>query len=670
MIRKATNTNGLFRAVISAVLSLFLVITAQVSVFAETPGAEPIGSITRSVVQMAIKDGYTLAVLSDGTLWGWGCISSLVSTPQTGGLMTSLTNLIEEPVQLGSDFKSVAVSKQNAAAIKNDGSLWLWGANFYHELGYDTGENTYSLYPGKVEGISNVSRVYLEDAAGYGGPIIAITENGDLYAWGVEETNSILGYQKGLTYGQYISDPTLLFSGVAQASAFGESIAVIDKAGKLWTWGDNFNGVCGVGNTVEQDSPVQPARLENKTFKYVKIINWTCVALTDNGELWTWGKNYDGSTNTLPVQMNLPEITGIGGGQTLFAIDKNGDVWALGNNNCGQCGQGTFDRYGNGYTSLVKVTGQGGMPAKANSFINVPNDTDAVCPIVLMSDGDVWGWGANSGKLGADTGPEDAPNFTLTPVKVFSDVVGGWASVYPAYLVRSDGTLWGAGSYSGAASGNSYPVINGYRRVYFGDKPAEGSSEGTDDNKPGYGNTGGSSSDTSVETAKESNEGMNENKPAYGDAGGPVSPIAVGTAESTAFEFGTNAYKVTGKNTVSFIKSTKQSGSVTIPAVISKDGVKYKVTSIADNAFKNKRITKVIIGTNVTSIGKKAFYNCKKLRTIVVRTTKLKKARVGAKAFQGVYKKVKVKVPVKEKASYRKWLLKRGLSKSAKVTKL
>ena len=63
-------------------------------------------------------------------------------------------------------------------------------------------------------------------------------------------------------------------------------------------------------------------------------------------------------------------------------------------------------------------------------------------------------------------------------------------------------------------------------------------------------------------------------------------------------------------------KSTAK-GTVTIPAKAKVDGVSYRVTSIADNAFKNnKKITKVVIGNNIVSIGKNAFAKCTKLSLI------------------------------------------------------
>ncbi|MCM1499189.1 MAG: Ig-like domain-containing protein [Clostridium sp.] len=106
-------------------------------------------------------------------------------------------------------------------------------------------------------------------------------------------------------------------------------------------------------------------------------------------------------------------------------------------------------------------------------------------------------------------------------------------------------------------------------------------------------------------------------------------------------------YKVTDveQKTVSCVKpaNTKKT-NIVIPAIVRYEGTAYKVNAIDDFAFKNnKKIKKVVIGKNVTAIGKQAFYGCKKLKMIDVRTKKLSK--VGSKAFKKISKKPTVKVP-------------------------
>lgn len=134
-----------------------------------------------------------------------------------------------------------------------------------------------------------------------------------------------------------------------------------------------------------------------------------------------------------------------------------------------------------------------------------------------------------------------------------------------------------------------------------------------------------------------------------------------------------NQYKVTcadGKTfTVAYLKPKKGvKGTVKIPDSITVNHVTYKVTEIAANAFKNqKKIRKVVIPSGVSRIGKKAFYGCKNLKNITIKTTKLTKKRVGSKAFFGIHAKAVIKVPKKKLSAYRKMLKARGVTKKEKV---
>ncbi len=119
--------------------------------------------------------------------------------------------------------------------------------------------------------------------------------------------------------------------------------------------------------------------------------------------------------------------------------------------------------------------------------------------------------------------------------------------------------------------------------------------------------------------------------------------------------------------TISFQKPLKKAAKVTVPATITSNGKKYKVTSIAAKAFKNdKKLKQLTVGKNVKSIGKEAFSGCKKLKKIVLQTSKLTNSSVGKKAFTGVHKKVKVKVPKKKLKTYRKILKKKGMPRTAR----
>lgn len=104
---------------------------------------------------------------------------------------------------------------------------------------------------------------------------------------------------------------------------------------------------------------------------------------------------------------------------------------------------------------------------------------------------------------------------------------------------------------------------------------------------------------------------------------------------------------------VSLIKTNKKAKRVTIPAVIKVNGVTYKVTSIGAKAFNgSKKLTKVTVGTNIKKISNNAFFKCKSLKTVTIKSVLLTKKTANKKAFKGVGKKMVIKVPKKVKKAY------------------
>lgn len=104
---------------------------------------------------------------------------------------------------------------------------------------------------------------------------------------------------------------------------------------------------------------------------------------------------------------------------------------------------------------------------------------------------------------------------------------------------------------------------------------------------------------------------------------------------------------------VSLVGTNKNAKSVTIPAVIKVKGVTYKVTSIGAKAFNgSKKLTKVTIGTNIKKISNNAFFKCKSLKTVTIKSVLLTKKTASKRAFKGVGKKMVIKVPKKMKKVY------------------
>lgn len=131
-------------------------------------------------------------------------------------------------------------------------------------------------------------------------------------------------------------------------------------------------------------------------------------------------------------------------------------------------------------------------------------------------------------------------------------------------------------------------------------------------------------------------------------------------------------YKVTSvsksNRTVQYVKPAKKNlKAITIPATVKISGKSYQVTSIAASALKNNTtVQKITIGKNVKTIGKKAFYGCKKVTGITIKTTKLTLKNIGANAFANGKKTVTITVPKKKAKTYQTILKKCGVNAGAK----
>ncbi len=105
-----------------------------------------------------------------------------------------------------------------------------------------------------------------------------------------------------------------------------------------------------------------------------------------------------------------------------------------------------------------------------------------------------------------------------------------------------------------------------------------------------------------------------------------------------------------------------------IPDTIVHNGHEYKVTDIASKALeKNKRLKSVSIGKNISKIGEKAFYKCKNLTTIVIKSEVLTAKEVKKNAFRTIGVKAKITVPKGKLKDYAEILKKAGIRKNTTI---
>ena len=138
---------------------------------------------------------------------------------------------------------------------------------------------------------------------------------------------------------------------------------------------------------------------------------------------------------------------------------------------------------------------------------------------------------------------------------------------------------------------------------------------------------------------------------------------------------GINAYNGLEATTISFKILPAKGKIYTINGLKYKltdlKGKKVTLTGVSKKTLSSVTIMKEIkIGNTsykVTTIGAKAFENCKKLKKIVISNTELK--AIGKNAFKGISSKAVIKVPASKYKVYTKLLKNKGQSKTVLIKK-
>lgn len=127
-----------------------------------------------------------------------------------------------------------------------------------------------------------------------------------------------------------------------------------------------------------------------------------------------------------------------------------------------------------------------------------------------------------------------------------------------------------------------------------------------------------------------------------------------------------------GKGTVVFTGATDKAArkALTIPTTVKIGGKNFRVTAIGGSAMSGaKKLTTLKLGSNVITIGAKAFYGCSKLSNVTIFGTKLTTAKTGANAFKGIRSNCRFKVPASRVSAYKKLLRAKGAGPKIIVTK-
>jgi alpha-tubulin suppressor-like RCC1 family protein len=291
------------------------------------------------------------------------------------------------------DGASATASQSLTIVVRDAGYLYDWGDNTYGQLGI--GSTTDRYVPVQTTELDDDNIIA---AAAGGFHSLAINGDGDVYAWGYNNSGQ-LGNNTSTTE----KEPVLtddINRVIAVAAGYDHSLA-LDKNGNVYAWGDNAYGQLGIGSTTDKKVPTQIDDLDD--IVAISAGYYHSLALKADGTVWAWGYNNKGqlgigstSTAKTPVQVlgkggsgYLTGIVAISAGYNFnLALDKDGNIWAWGDNSKGQLG--------NGSTTTSKT------PVQVSKI----DDIAAIAAgnlhsLAMDSDGNVFAWGDNSyGQLG------------------------------------------------------------------------------------------------------------------------------------------------------------------------------------------------------------------------------------------------------------------------------
>ncbi|HEV3046904.1 MAG TPA: hypothetical protein VGY13_06030 [Solirubrobacteraceae bacterium] len=275
-----------------------------------------------SEVTAVATDGFTgLALLRDGAVMEWG-------------IRPNGNEVQKKPEAVGGLSGVVAISAGAGLrlALLSNGTVMAWGTNRFGQLG--DGTTTASETPVQVHGLSEVTAV----AAAQGEFALALLADGEVRAWGRNEEGA-LGAACG---GCEDSTLPLAVEGVSHATAIsgghGSGYALL-SGGEVAAWGGNGIGQLGDGNTKRVTGPVTVTGLSGVTA--IAAGNEFSLALLEGGNVVAWGGNVTGelgnnkepgssgssifSPSPVPV-CGLEDVSGIDAGfDTAFAWGPAGE---------------------------------------------------------------------------------------------------------------------------------------------------------------------------------------------------------------------------------------------------------------------------------------------------------------------------------------------------------
>ena len=169
--------------------------------------------------------------------------------------------------------------------------------------------------------INNLKQLKITQIACGVGHTIALTDNNLLYAWGRFYKPENKKEMIMSTSGDY-SNPTLIESlsneSIIKIAAGNNHSMAITELGELYTWGEGIYGQLGHGINNNEQYPKKVEYFYNK-FKIIDCKGGAAhtVALTEEGYLFGWGQNNKNQLNLGKINTNKPYLL------LLYELDNN-----------------------------------------------------------------------------------------------------------------------------------------------------------------------------------------------------------------------------------------------------------------------------------------------------------------------------------------------------------
>ena len=461
--------------------------------------------VLTNVVAISAGDGYSLALKENGTVYAWGSNSR-------GQLGNNSTENSDVPVQVSglegneilADIVSVSAGDGHSLAVKQDGTVYVWGSNNNGQLGVgnDVPVNSfgYSSVVVQVKGLNGER--FLTDIISVSagdGHSLAVKQDGTVYSWGANY-NGQLGNNSTENSNVPVKVKSLNGEGVLKnivsVSAEDAHSLALKRDGTVYAWGSNNRGQLGNNSTEDSPIPVQVSNLDNVTCSRTELtISEEICDGVDND--FDGSVDEDGVCTALFVEAdNFSRVISAGDIYSV-AVKNTGAVYGWGDDDGCYClGGGGRNRAGMiGVFDITAVSAshERFLALKSDGAVNVCGHTEycsnkleripsTMCSklvglndiiavsagydhsLVLKRDGAVYAWGENRyGQLGNNS-TEDS----CAPVQVkglngdgfLIDIVAVSAGDGHSLALKRDGTVYAWGSnYSGKLGvGDDVPV--------------------------------------------------------------------------------------------------------------------------------------------------------------------------------------------------------------------